>query len=395
MKGFEAVRKFGLRAAAFVLPLCLLWCGAVYASGESLSYDAVIARQLRDTSAIYGPAYSMNNHAYRSAFTRAVRPKTLIIGDSRVSLVRNWFFSEPETVYNACWGAITPAEVQYFLENQPGGSIETVIFSLSHFDFNQNYLDMEYPSHDEYSNPSWLKPLGFGGASTGVLEDWKQGRLGLLDLLLAGRERLGVSAIEHEAGILCDGSFFSAADNAMHAKQTAGGAQGHLGGSLEMIHTGTGRFVPGYQVNPRALEYLEGLLAWCAERDILVIGFLPPYAPTVNDALAEKREEYAYHYELPGLAAPLFEAYGHEFYDYTDVTPLGCDDSWFVDGYHAGDPVWLRMMADMADRGSALGQMCDVAFLRELEAGRYANHLLYNSLEEYQRPMPAYPAAAE
>ncbi|MDL2327448.1 hypothetical protein LJC64_02150 [Ruminococcaceae bacterium OttesenSCG-928-A11] len=391
MERFAPLKKLLLRGTAFVLPVALLWCAVVFTSNETLTYTAVIDKQIADTSIIYGPAYSMDNRTYRSAFAAAVQPETLIVGDSRISPVRGWFFEESAKTYNACWGAITPAEVLAFLQSQPEGTVKTVFYALNHADFNPNYKTVEAVDPADYRNPARNRPMGFAGASSGILNDWKAGRLTLPGVLFSGGEKLGVSAKYYDAGVLTDGSFFSVTDNQGREKAAAKNPEGHLRGTVKLVEQGAGLFVYGEQVGEGALEHTEKLLAYCRGQGITLIGILPPFASPVNAAIAEHGEHYGYLAQLPGLLAPLFAQYGQEFHNYLDITHLGCDGSWFADGHHPGDPAWLRIMVDMIERGSALGALCDAKKLRIFDENRHNNYLLLGTLEEYQARLPQYP----
>lgn len=377
--------KFILRGIAFLLPLALIWSGAVFRSGEMTDWDDAIRMQLQDTGILYGPTYTENYFYYRAEATRQIEPEVLIIGDSRVAYMRSFFFNQPEKVYNACWGALSTADMEYFLKSQPAGSIKTVIFALNHAEFNKNYITVEYPDEDVYTKKN--PPPSFGEVSLSMLTAWKNGSLSLPEVWFTSG-RVGLGAVVSSSGMMSDGSLYPGGELATIEKDP--NPELRMAGVRWRIETGQMRFEYGDVVDAGAVQHLDSLLSYCKSQDIQVICYLPSYAPSINVLMEEYREQYGYHFALAGTVAPLFEKYGFEFYDYTDATVFGCDDSYFMDGFHGGDALTVRMMLDMMEKGSALGGLCSKDALWALYEGRSQNHVLFGSLEEYQSRLPVY-----
>ena len=110
----------------------------------------------------------------------------------------------------------------------------------------------------------------------------------------------------------------------------------------------------GHADNQRAFEQLENFLAYCKNNDIIVIGFTPPYAPSVYDKMMQSGN-YGYLAEITPMCEMIFKSFDYEYYDYMDSTLLGLDDTYFVDGFHGNDVVYANIIDDILKQGSYLG----------------------------------------
>lgn len=118
------------------------------------------------------------------------------------------------------------------------------------------------------------------------------------------------------------------------------------------------------------------------KNEIRVIGFEPPFAASVVKKLAEKGEEYKYMNEIPVKMLDVFQKYQFEFYDYSDVSDLGCgENSFFIDGFHGSDAVYIKMFQDMIEQGSCLKEYCDLDELINLYENRDSDVAVHGIIE--------------
>src|SRR5262249_47987942 len=125
-------------------------------------------------------------------------------------------------------------------------------------------------------------------------------------------------------------------------------------------------FLPGDHVAEGHLQRLVQMLQFCQERGISVIGFMPPYAPTVYSRMMAEGNQ-AYIPQLEARLPTIFATYGFAFYDFTDPKPLGLEDEDFYDGWHSSEYGALQMYISML-RGSPdiLGKYSDLNTLETL-----------------------------
>ena len=74
-----------------------------------------------------------------------------------------------------------------------------------------------------------------------------------------------------------------------------------------------------------------------AQNEILVIGFMPPYAPSIND-LMESKGSYEYINKVSIEINRLFRLYGYKYFDYTSMD--NTNDSQYIDGFHGDETVY-------------------------------------------------------
>lgn len=131
-----------------------------------------------------------------------------------------------------------------------------------------------------------------------------------------------------------------------------------LSGTLSRIRKGRPPFVYGANVHEPSVAELRSLLQWCASRNIKVIGYLPPFAPTVVAAMRLPPSRYAYLDQLPGPLSQAFRAHNYPFFDFT-LFP-GAPDAEFVDGVHGSERVGAKMPVEMARQSPVAAEIVDV-----------------------------------
>lgn len=123
--------------------------------------------------------------------------------------------------------------------------------------------------------------------------------------------------------------------------------------TFDRIEGGYGRFEWGQHADEETCVYLAAFLEYCQEMEIEVIGFAPPFAPSVYDKMLASGN-YGYLDEMNCRCEELFEEYGYSYSDYTDISRLGLSNSHFVDGFHGSDVAYAYIVNDMMIQGSRL-----------------------------------------
>lgn len=138
------------------------------------------------------------------------------------------------------------------------------------------------------------------------------------------------------------------------------------------IEQGIEQFEYGEEVDVQTLEYLDKLLEYCSKQHIQVIAFIPPFAPSVVDRM-EGEGHYKYLKKIMPSVQDMFDRYEYEIYDFTDVRKIGCDDSYFVDGFHGSDIVYSMIIKEMCGETSVLQEIVDFDKLNSMIDHRYSN----------------------
>ncbi len=302
------------------------------------------------------------------------------MGDSRALQIRSFFFNPETAVYNAGYATNNTADMQYYLESQDISDIDVVIFALNHFSFNANWNKVSYPNHNDYIEPT-STVTNVVSQMAYIINNMNMTEIPVSDFL--DMRLVGLNASINHNGMLNDGSYYygeicEAADRGQSASE-------RLANTLDRIENANDRFEHGEHADPDAILYLEEFLQYCKENDIYVICFAPPYAPTVNGAIKEKEDAYGYHYETLEVLPGIFDDYGFEFFDYTDVSFLGCTDDYFLDGFHGSDVVNLRMFINMIEQGSRLGEYCTLEDLQGYDTSRFSDIRILETWEQYNK----------
>jgi hypothetical protein len=123
--------------------------------------------------------------------------------------------------------------------------------------------------------------------------------------------------------------------------------------TLKRIQKGRNLFYKGDTISEHALSVLADFLAYCKQRNIHVVGFLPPYAQEIYDMLKESGE-YGYMFALDGRLTSIFDRYGGSFFDFSNMESFGGKKNEIVDGLHASEKAYLRLFMNMAEEDSVL-----------------------------------------
>ena len=172
--------------------------------------------------------------------------------------------------------------------------------------------------------------------------EYLRGRLPLGELL--GRSpSFGVNARLRGNGFRHDGSYLYA-----DILRDPASAEDYLfRNTLARVRERRQRFASGAVVSARALEETRAFLEQARGRGVEVVGFLPPFAPTVRARLVDSGV-HQYLDVLPASLRQVFDRASVPLFDFTSCEPVGCTDAEFIDGFHGGETVYARLLLEMA-----------------------------------------------
>lgn len=374
------MRPFWLKLILFLLPFAIpvvVLTGTMVYIGESMPLAMVVtAQQNSAVPIIYRPQYGNRDLPYKALSSDTRQPQVIALGSSRVLQMRAGLLTKtPDTFYNAgapAWQIPQLIALLERLEHQP----EVLIVGIDAPWFNTAYLG------DESAGVT-LNPLNdfsqLFAVNRSVMQDVFAGRPPNWENVLSrrilppdapesGQTALGLKAIQNGHGFRADGSeqygdFLIG--KFLHAPSER---ERHL----EWMRRGEEMYVYGGagELSDSALAAWERLLAWCDAHDIAVIGFLPPFTPTLYDRLIRRGN----HEYIPALAERLetmFSAHGDFFFDFSDGSRFGTDDD-FYDGWHGSERVYLRIYIAMLEaQPELLGTYSDIESLRQINASAH------------------------
>lgn len=356
METARSLTPFFKRLAAFAWPYALVLpviLAPVLVTGEAAPVGAVVAAQSLNNRILYGPAYINTNMAFKRRAALSRRAEVLALGTSRTMQLRGFFLTRsPGCFYNAGGAVRTLPEMRAFVENMPQAARPRVlIVGLDQYFFNEAWDSLKprrRPQGDEET--SSVRALR---SFREAMADYRAGKFDLRDVVsLSDRYSgsyiaIGLRARSKSGGFRADGSLF----DGRHAADPEGGPDHEFKSTLRRVRAGNSRFEPGAEPNQAAILELDRLLAFCRTSNIHVIGFLPPYAHAVFEAMAASGR-HGYIAKLPHMVQATFARHGFRCLDATDLASLGAGDEetvGFDAGFHGSEVAYLRLFMRLAE----------------------------------------------
>lgn len=374
--------RFAWRLTLLLLPLALGFGALLLLTlyvGETAPLPVIVRAQEGDEPIVYGPLGLENGFDYKIARTEARQPAVLVLGSSRtLQFRREMFARQPEAFYNAGgagWTVDQVAELVFALE--PSALPEVVIFGVDLIWYNASYERPQLTA----APPDPLENLL--QASRALMRGILRGTFSPEQLLerydvVYESGALGLLGMEESFGYRNDGSL----------------QQGFLIESLDMQAAGRRRsrtafdagvefdvgrpYTRGSELNPVMLARLEEVVAYLHEQGVQVMGFAPPYMPSIYDEMRASGE-YTYIPQAVSAIEAMFAAYGYGFYDFTDPSVIGATDSEMYDGWHNTEALSARIVLALTEAHPEL--LADYVNLDALRA----------RLEAADNPMKLFP----
>lgn len=356
-------KRFLLKLMLFLLPILLAEAGivsfAIYV-GNAMPLQWVADLHVNSNVLIYDPPF-INQYAYKIRMIENAKPAVLVLGSSRVLHFRAGFFDkDPAVFYGSGLNTLNlegQNKVLAFLGDAE--YLEVLMLGIDQPLFNASYQRWWPPNHinlDEidilaHSQDLFRKLL---------IREYSIRQLIQRKNPVGEGWALGAESIKGGMGYRSDGSQQSI--NLVRGRSS----QHLINQGRADLENGVKMFQPGDSLSPEALQQLEDILQYAQEREIFVIGFTQPYAPSLYTSMMQTGQ-YSYISELVTELQALFERYGFAYFDFTDVSALDVTDENMIDAWHYSERVALKMYIEMLEAlPDVLGRYSDLAYLRTI-----------------------------
>lgn len=349
--GASDARRFLIWAGVVFAALCVCVPGGawLYLKGiGELSLPAVVEAQTRNPRCLFGSGIEQDNYTYKLALYRQARPDVVAVGSSRVMQIRGRYFKGAFVNMGGAVGSTLALAslVEAMLEvHRP----KLVVIGVDFWWFNEAY------------SRNKNKPLPTGYAYAMTLERLKlpyywlvQGKIQLDDLISAAGFgdsacRFGVMARQLADGFGSDGSYYQTSLVTGRRKPDQPG----FDEVLQRIAHGKDRFEWGDAVSAEDLARFRSAVARLQNAGATVVMFMPPLAQPVYDAVRSRPHHYRFVAQLPTS----FLGAGLSVHDYTDPARVNAEDCEFLDGFHGGEVVYARLVANLVQEQPALAAL--------------------------------------
>lgn len=316
-----------------------------------------------DNKYIIGYKYNERNYKYLKYKKILLNKKfdVLALGSSRVLQFRDKMFEA--SFYNAGYTVSTIDDFEFFLKLIPEDKLPRyLIIGLDQWMFNKEWNTIN-------RNDNKIKEGFTNNTSKSIFTGLEKLNLVYDDIIHkqlnfhkvyqnSNRELIGLNATLNFTGFRNDGSmFYGKQINNLQKKSTE--AEDYLfKETFTRINNANRRFEYGNFADENALKTLEKLLHFCKNKNILVIGFLPPYANEVYEEM-QKTNNYNYINDLDQKLHPIFMNFGFDFYSFNTLKDFDSNDNEAIDGFHGGERAYLRLLIKMLDNNSKLKNVCN------------------------------------
>lgn len=347
--------------AVLALPIWVL-----YQSGELLSVDEILIKQNTTPGILYAPAYNSFEKSYKFEKMLQTKPEVLALGASRLLNIRKEFFKSEVSFYN---GGLLAKKIQNYrtiLQKIPvGAEPRLIIMDVEQDEFNEAVNNLSgFEIENDLTPPSKAQYYlnGLIASWFSIYKDLWVEKFSLKELVVKPSNRLGVLAIKNNEGFRTDGSYRNG--RYIENPQAKHLYDYQFQDTLALVEKKLGFFRPSEKFSEPALKELDLFLQECQARNIQVVGFIPPFAPTVFERL-KADPALAYMFEVYKRVEPLFVKHGFEVYDVSNPSSFGSSDAEFLDALHASEKSDARIFLHIGSQSTKLSAFLDLAKIQK------------------------------
>jgi hypothetical protein len=245
-----------------------------------------------------------------------------IIGSSRTSGFEKEMFLN-KSIYNYSMIINSIQDAFSLIKDLDLEKKDTIIIGLDQWNFNKNYLGR---LSDKYKRNNLNLPF--------ILFD-KFIRFDSVSLI-------GDKAIKNFSGFRDDGSYFHGKRFVISKDQLE---DYNFMDTKKRIKDGNRRFEYGSEIDFKQLKKVEDILLFCKKREIVVIGFFPPFALSIYNMMNSSKYDYGYLDKSSIEISNLFNKHNYLFKDFTKLDAF--EDKYYLDGFHCNRNVYYFILGEL------------------------------------------------
>ena len=336
------MKHFLFKLFLYAIPALLILMFPVwilYKSCELISLDDMC--KVFSWGGLVGSGYSDCTPQFKSRMAKKLKPDILVLGSSRCLQISHDWFNERYSFYNAGGSIAKISDCMPFLKFVDYKPV-LLILNLDQFFFRGESLDLSFSPQNYSYHYAPFEVLSINLKK--VYIDMYNGKIQIDSLYHTNN--IGMNAIMNHNGFRADGTYYygGAYNNPVSSQDY------QFKDTYRRINQGTHRFEYSCKVNACAVQELKRLLRYCSDRNIDIIFFIPPFAPSVWNRMMSLGDNYLYMSKLPDVLKPMFDEFHiRNLFVFNTGADVGSGDNEFIDGFHGSDKTYLRMLLKMAD----------------------------------------------
>lgn len=341
-----------------------------YLSKEYVPLEDIVELQYKNPGTLYGFSYYGEPHVpYKMLLLKNRKPDVFVLGTSRSFQIRKEFFVSPERFLNAAVPRpFSDLDTMHnFIDALPEDDKKRTLFLL----LDKRYFTEEYKGKFSTEEDTFItqfrkligKPLRL------VYLDYFSHRYSLHDLVNASihtNNRIGLWALVSGTGYRLDGTHQE--EYATKRLDRKNLLHREIESRLDQItHYDLTLLQKEEALIPKNIKALNDFLLLCKERNITVIGFIPPDPREVSALISRDNTPYSQsQIKLTNSIASMFLDNNQKFFNLSSIEGFGGSDDEFIDLIHGGDLLYARAFLFMATQDVSLRQHINVKALQEM-----------------------------
>lgn len=298
-----------------------------------------------------------------------VSPSTIAFGTSRTFQIRKEFFNKPDEFVNASVPRPSIGNLVNFksmLEKLPNdGKKRTVIMLLDKRFFTESYDS----SSDRNGDSFFLKFSHLIGKPLRLMYlDYFTHKYSIADLVEQSHtsRNIGLWSLVRDSGFRLDGSMKEGYEIKIPNRKEI--LQNDISGRVHDIKNYSQELLQKEEaIIPKNLDGLKEILEDCKNRNIVVIGFIPPDPILVSKEIDSNDTAYAkVQTKLVRDISSIFVTYKYPFYDLSDITEYNGKDAEFIDLTHGGDLLYAKVILYLAEHDSNVRNVVNLKGLQDM-----------------------------
>ncbi len=371
------IKNFLLKVLFFSIPIVVFFIIPIVilkVTGENFTDIKLIVKN--KSKYLIGYAYNEKNYGYLKWINLIENPKYEIwsLGSSRVLQFRKEMFKK--SFYNAGYTISKISDFKTFLQSIPKDKYpKYLIIGLDQWMFNFNWNNGNSLKAKDYWEKSFSETPKFN-TYISVYKDIIKGKYSLDIIYTHPETRIGLNSVVNNKGFRNDGSIYYGTQIHKLIINDKSANDFEFNDTFNRIMNGNRRFEYGNNVNQIALKELNELLSYCRLNNIIVVGFIPPFAHSVYVKM-QKSNNYNYLNNISEKIIPIFKKYDYEFYNYLSAIQCNSTDKEFIDGFHGGEVVYSNILIDMLKNNSILNDVTNVKKIENDKNNKKNRYIIY------------------